>query len=397
MPHVFFSRNQEVGLVITDLKKYYSIRPGVTYLNHGSFGITPQPVREARDRWTAALEQNPMDMFVRQYESLLGNARHRLAELVGARPENLVFADNATNAMNVVASSFPLSAGDEILLNSHEYGAVFKIWTRVAQRVGATVKVVPLGNQFQSPDEILHPILEAVTPKTRLVVASHITSATAIVFPITQLVTELKQRGIPVAIDGPHAVAALPLSLEELGADFYCASCHKWLSAPLGTGFLYVAPHWQDRVVPLNESWGRLLPAIAERWDERFTWQGTRDLAHWLAIPAAIDFLAGVGWDNFRNYVKQRTVLARQAVGELTKQPSMVPDDDDWFTTMAQVTLPTGDWSTLQQRLWENHQIEIPVIDFQDHWYIRVSSYLYNDQNDLDRLIEALKRELTSD
>lgn len=340
------------------------------------------------------LDQEPMDVFVRQYEELQNNARKRLADFVGATMDNLVFADNATNAMNVVAESFPLQEGDEVLLNSHEYGAVIKIWTRAAEKVGAKVVVVPLGNRFESQDEIAQPILDAVTDKTRLVVISHISSATAIVFPVEKVIDALKAKEIPVAIDGPHAVAALPLQLEQLGADFYCASCHKWLSGPLGTGFLYVAPKWQHLVKPLNESWGRLLPNMAEQWHERFTWQGTRDLAHFLALPAAIDFLQGVGLDDFRSYCLQRTEIARAAVSELTAQPSMVPDDPSWYTTMAQVTLPPGDWSNLQMALWKNYQIEIPVIDFQDHWYIRVSSYLYNDQKHLDLLLSSLHREL---
>lgn len=381
---------------IARIKSEYKIRPGVTYLNHGSFGISPTVVRQSRNQWSDALEQEPMDVFVRQYEGLLNNSRQRLADFVGADLSNFVFADNATNAMNVVASNFPLKAGDQILLNSHEYGAVIKIWTRAAEKVGAEVVVAPLGNQFGSDEEIMQPILDAVTDRTRLVVVSHITSATAIVFPVEKLIAELKSRSIPVAVDGPHAVAALPLNLEELGADFYCASCHKWLSAPLGTGFLYVAPQWQDEVLPLNESWGRLLPNMAENWYERFTWQGTRDLAHWLAIPAAIDFLEGVGLENFRAYSRQLTIRARKLVGEMTQQPFMVPDDPRWFTTMAQITLPPGDWGDLQQRLWDNHQIEIPVISFQDQWFIRVSSYLYNDEADQDKLLEALSRELTS-
>lgn len=376
------------------LKQQYQIRPGTTYLNHGSFGISPTVVRDARQNYSAMLEQEPMDVFVRQYESLLDNCRQRLADFVGASRDRLVLTDNATNAMNVVASSFPLQQGDEVILNSHEYGAVIKIWTRAAERVGAKVTVVPLPNRFEDSNEILEPILNAITPETRLVVASHITSATAIVFPIRDLIVEVHQRGVAIAVDGPHAVAALPLHLDQWEPDFYCASCHKWLSAPLGTGFLYVSPKWHETIQPLNESWGRLLPAQAEQWDQRFTWQGTRDLGHYLAIPAAIDFLEGVGLPAFRDRTRELTRRARQEVAQLTRQPLMVPDDPKWYTTMAQVTLPAGDWSHLQATLWEKHQIEIPVIHFQDQWFIRVSSYLYNDESDLEKLLGALGAEL---
>jgi len=376
---------------ISELRSQYRIRPGVTYLNHGSFGISPDAVKWSRQRWIEALDQNPMDFYVRQFETLIEGAKCRLADFLGADPANLVFSDNATTAMNIVATHFPLAAGDEILINSHEYGAVKKIWQRRCQSVGAHVVEAALGNQFQNVDQIIDPILNRITPKTKLVILSHITSATAIVFPIEQLIARIKKLGVSVCIDGPHAIAALPLALEELGCDFYCASCHKWLAGPLGSGFVYVAPASQHYIQPLIESWGRLLPNSAETWDQRFLWQGTRDVSPYLALPAAIDFLEGIGLDKVRGYCLDLTKTVRSTLTQMFGQPLMVPDEDMWMTTMAQVTLPPGDWQNLQAALWQNYQIEVPIIHFQDQWYIRVSSYLYNNENDLDYLVSALR------
>lgn len=373
------------------LRAEYQIRPNVTYLNHGSFGISPNTVRWSRQRWIEALQQNPMDFFLRQQETLLISAKRRVAEFVGAEPGNLVFSPNATTAMNTVAQSFPLRAGDEVLLNSHEYGAVKKIWDRRCKATEAHVCEVKLGNQFASDQEIVDTIMQAITPKTRMVVISHITSATAFVMPVEKIIAACKLRGVATCIDGPHAVAAIDLALDSLGCDFYCASGHKWLAAPLGSGFLYVAPQWHNTIEPLIESWGRMLPATAETWDERFLWQGTLDLSPFLAMPAAIDFLQGVGLPKIRDGLAARSRKIRIDLHDFFGTTPMVPDDPAWFTTMALITLPEGDWSGLQHHLWVNHQIEIQVTCFQEKWYLRVSSYLYNDDDDFDHLLAALR------
>lgn len=222
----------------------WNLEPGVTYLNHGSFGPPPEAVRQARAVWQERLDRQPMDFFVRQLEPALLAARNKLAQFVGSDPENLIFVENATVGMNIVADSFPLQAGDEVLLNNHEYGAVQRIWKRACDAAGAKLVIATLPLPIRNAEETVAGLLAEATEKTRLIVVSHITSPTAITLPVADLCRAARERGIAVCIDGPHAVAQLELNLESLGCDFYTASCHKWLSAPFGSGFLYVAPRW---------------------------------------------------------------------------------------------------------------------------------------------------------
>ncbi|MCY2990599.1 MAG: aminotransferase class V-fold PLP-dependent enzyme [Planctomycetota bacterium] len=369
----------------------WDLRPGVTYLNHGSFGPPPKAVQRARQHWQAELDRNPMDFFVRHYEPAWFAARQTLAKFVGAAAQNLVFADNATSAMNVVAHSFPLRAGDEVLLNDHEYGAVLRIWQRATQSVGATVRFARLPLPVQSTEQVVEALFAATTPRTRLIVVSHITSPTAITLPVASLCAQARRCDIAVCVDGPHAVAQLPLELEQLGCDFYCASCHKWLSAPFGSGFLYVAPRHHSSVRPPQLSWGRLLPQQVEQWSDEFIWSGTRDPAAYLAVPAAIEFLEAIGLEKFRARLHALARYARQQLVELFGLPPSVPDAPEWYCGMAHVPLPPQTPADLQQGLWQRYQIEVPIVTWNERRWIRVSCHLYNRHADIDLLIRALR------
>lgn len=375
----------------------WDLRPGVTYLNHGSFGPPPRIVQAEQRRWRDELDRQPMDFFCRMYEPAWFAARAALAEFIGASEDNLIFTDNATHAMNIVADSFPLAAGDEVVLNDHEYGAVLRIWKRALARAGGgEPRIAKLPQPIESPEQVVESIFREVTPQTRLIVASHITSPTAITLPVEQLCSEARRRGIAVCIDGPHAIAQLDLRLEQLGCDFYTASCHKWLSAPFGSGFLYVAPRHQPRIQPPLLSWGRLLPRKPDTWFDEFIWSGTRDPSAYFAVPAAIEFLRTVGLETFRRSTHGLARYARERLVERFRLPPLVPDSPAWYGSMAHVPLPDGVPDDLQERLWQRHSIEIPVVRWSDRRWLRVSCHLYNDRGEIDRLLQALDAELKS-
>jgi len=368
----------------------WQIRSGTTYLNHGSFGPPSRPVREARRRWQDELDQQPMDVFVRQLEPAMTAARDRLASWLGTAADNLVLIDNASWGMNVVANSVILQPGDNVVISDHEYGAVERIWKSACKRSTADLRTAALPARFEDPEEVVDTLLDACDEQTQLIVVSHITSPTAITLPVKRICERARQRGIAVCVDGPHAPAQIPLELDSLGCDFYTASCHKWLSASFGSGFLYVDPRRQESIRPLVLSWGKLPPGELSRWCDEFLWLGTRDLSALLTIPVAIDVLEEIGWDHFRSHGHELARHARQQLVQRLDASCLVADDPSWYSNMAHVELPVKDASQLQDALWNQHQIEVPVINWQDRWFIRVSCYLYNDQSQVDRLVEAV-------
>ena len=195
---------------------------GVTYLNHGSFGPAPRSVRAAQRRWREAMDDQPMDFYTRRHEPAWRAARAAVAAFVGSPPERLALVDNATYAMNVVAKAFPLQPRDEVLATDHVYGAVRRIWQRACDAADAEWREVRLPSAIESSEQIRDAIVAAMNERTRLLVISHITSATALLLPLEAILAEAKRRNIAVCIDGPHAVAQIDLNLAELGCDFYC-------------------------------------------------------------------------------------------------------------------------------------------------------------------------------
>lgn len=383
-------RRVDVDADWADLAADFEFRPGITYLNHGSFGPSPRVVCATQLAWQRQLRSNPMDFYVREYEAAYFAARARMAAFVGVAPESVVFIENATYGMNVVANSFHLAAGEEVLFTDHEYGAVLRIWQRLCDSVGAKMVTAKLPFPLTDVQSVVDAVAEKMTSRTRLLVFSHITSPTAVILPAAELCALARSRGVRVCIDGPHAVATVPLDLTALGCDYYTASCHKWLCAPLGTGFLYVDPRWHGEIKPPILSWGRIQPALPVNWYDEFVWQGTREASGYLSVPAAIDYLDAVGFDAYRARTHWLARYARKAIEKLTGQAAYVPDDAAWYGSMIGLPLPAGDAPALQKLLRGEHGIEIPVIDWQGRRFIRVSCHLYTTTEQIDRLVAAV-------
>jgi isopenicillin-N epimerase len=338
----------------------FLLDPDVTFLNHGSYGACPVPVFERYQELQRELERNPMSFLGRRFYELMDEARGALASFVGAQAEYLVFVPNATSGLNAVIRSLRLDPGDEVLTTRHEYGAVIRTW----EFVGATLV-------FAEP----HELAEAIGPRTKVVSASHITSPTALVLPIEEICAAAREAGALAIVDGAHAPGQLPLDLERLGADVYAGNCHKWLCAPKGAGFLWARPEHHDWIEPLVVSWG-----YDEGFAKRHGWQGTRDPAAALAVPAAIE--AHRSFDLERCRELAASFHARLPPVGATPAPQM------WATE-----LPPGDADELQRQLHDKHRIEVPVREWEGKRLLRVSIAPYNEAEDVERLHAALTAE----
>jgi len=332
------------------VRDLFLLRDDVVFLNHGAYGACPRPVFEEYQGWQLELERQPVEFHARRFRGLMRTAREALAGYVGADADDLVFVTNATTAVNVVARSLPLGPGDEV-----------QVWS-------------------------------AVTDRTRVVCLSHITSPTALILPVETLVRRTREAGIITLVDGAHAPGQIPLDLRALGADYYAANCNKWLCAPKGSGFLYARREMQPRLRPLLVSWG-------EEWTDgvtpsafinEFEYQGTRDPAPFLAVPAAIAFQRAHDWDSVRETCHALADRAREAVTAITGLPPLSPDDPVWFAQMISIPLPVEDPRAAQRRLLEEFGIEVVATRWQGHPLLRVSVQAYNTRSDIDRLAGAV-------
>jgi isopenicillin-N epimerase len=374
----------------------FLLRPDVIFLNHGSFGACPRPVFEAYQAWQLELERQPVEFLGRRFADLMRQVRESLGAFVGAEPDEVVCVPNATTGLNRVARSLPLREGDEVLATNHEYGALDRTWRFICGKRGARYIRQPVPLPIESADQIVEAIWGGATPRTRVLFVSHITSPTAMLFPVGKLVEQAKEAGILTIVDGAHAPGQIPLDLRALGADFYAGNCHKWMCAPKGSAFLYARREAQRLVEPLVVSWGweSERPSGSRFIDEQ-EWQGTRDIAAYLSVPAAIQFMAEHDWPRAQRDCHELVRYARERVGELTGCPPITPDSPEWFAQMAALPIPPCDLDALKRQLYDEFRIEIPAVEWNGRHFLRISIQVYNTQADVEALVDALRRDRT--
>jgi len=375
------------------LRDLFLLDPDVHFLNHGSFGACPRPVFEEYQRWQRELERQPVEFLGRRFNDLMREARRALAAFVGAEADEVTYVTNATVGLNTVARSLELRPGDEVLSTDHEYGALDRTWRFVCQKREAKYLRRPIPVPIKTAEEVIAAIWAGVTDRTRVLFLSHITSPTAITLPIKPLIDRARERGIITIIDGAHAVGQIDLNLHELGADFYTSNCHKWLMSPKGSAFLYARRDVQRLVEPLIVSWGwEADKPTSSRFIDEQEWQGTRDIAAYLSVPAAIQFFHANNWPAVRQHCHASVRYARDQVAALTGLPPLTPDEAAWFAQMSALPLPPCDLDELKRRLYDEYRIEIPVIRWNERHFVRVSCQGYNTRADVDALIDALCR-----
>jgi isopenicillin-N epimerase len=383
-----------------DARAQMLLDPTVANLNTGSFGPLPRVVFERVTALRQRLAEEPMDYFVRQAPPLLWQARERLAAFLSVDPRRLNFTANVTASVNIVASSLRLATPGEILLTDHEYGSLHWCWERAAQRQGLTLRTFPLPIQTEDPAAIVEAFRNAISDRTRLFFFSHVLSPTGLVLPARELCTEARRRGIVTVIDGAHAPAMIPLNISDLGCDFYGSNCHKWLLSPSGSGFLTCAPGQEDRLQPLQVSWGYHHDrSRADEPDEfgstprlrALEFEGTRDVCPWLAVPTAIDFQAGLGWERIRVRQQELRVYVRHRMAEVASLQLITPANPLLHGTLTAYRLQTGtDLTGLRNGLWER-RIEVNVFERPEGPVLRVSTHFYNTEEEVDRLVMALQ------
>jgi isopenicillin-N epimerase len=374
------------------MRELFLFDPAITFLNHGSFGACPRPVFAEYQRWQLELERQPVEFLGRRFNDLMNQARSLLGDYLGADADDLVYVANATVGLNIIARSLDLHPGDEVLSTDHEYGALDRTWRFLCGKHHAQYIRQPVPVPIGSAADVVEAVWAGVTARTRVLFISHITSPTAIIFPLKALIDRARQAGILTVVDGAHAPGQIDLNLRALGADFYSGNLHKWLMSPKGSAFLYARREMQHLVEPLIVSWGWQAekPGPSKFIDEQ-EWTGTRDIAAFLSVPAAIQFQREHDWPAVRNECHELVRDARERVAALTGLPPLTPDDPAWFAQMAALPLPPCDLDALKRRLYDEFRIEIPVIDWNQRHFVRLSVQGYNTRADLDHLIHALR------
>ncbi|HEY2032469.1 MAG TPA: aminotransferase class V-fold PLP-dependent enzyme [Rhizomicrobium sp.] len=365
----------------------FQLSPELVHLNHGSYGAVPKVVSAEQDRWRVHIESNATGFFRDELPGELRRLAGIAAERFGGKANDWVFCENATAAVNSVLASFGLREGDEIVTTSHAYGAVMKamrIWTA---RFGATVAVAQVPLVVESEEQVVQAIAKSFSDRTKLLIVDHITSATAMIFPVAEIVKAAHTRGIAVLVDGAHVPGHLPLSVEAIGADWYTGNAHKWLFAPKGCGLLWTAPRRQAQTLPVVLSHG-----APDGYTHAFDWIGTRDVTPWLCFEAAARFHDSLGGESLvtrnRDLAAKASETLADELGMIVTAPVTMRGAMACLTSRPSPVEP-GRAASFIARIRECCGAIIPAYVFEDAFCIRISAQIYNEMHDYESLAKA--------
>ncbi len=372
------------------MKELYHLDPSITFLNHGSFGACPKPVFEVYQNWQRKLEQQPVEFMAIKVYDFLEEARHALGDYVGCHGDDLIFVTNPTTAVNTVIRSLDLGLDDEVLMTDMEYGSLVRTWEHYAQDKGFSIVQQPTSIPLTTHEDYIEHFWKAVTERTKIIYLSEITSSTGLILPVDAICKKAKEAGIMTIVDGAHVPAHIPLNIAEMDPDVYVGACHKWLSAPKGSSFLYVKKSLQETIEPLIISWGSEVDRSPSPFIYESQYQGTWDPSAFLTVPAAIQFQQEHDWNSVREKSRILNRETRDRIYEIIDSESICPNTEEWLGQMASIITNIENGLDFKRRLMDEYKIEIPVFPWGDKILFRTSFNAYNDENDADRLIEVL-------
>jgi isopenicillin-N epimerase len=376
-------------LLWREVQQAFRVDRSLVNLNNGGVSPAPGAVQDAMARYLAYSNEAPVRNMWRVLEPQKEGVRQRLARSFGCETEEVAFTRNASEGLQICQFGFDLAPGDEVLTTDQDYPRMLTTFEQRVRREGIVLKTFPIPVPAEDPGEIVRRFEAEITDRTRLILMCHMINITGQILPVREVVAMARERGIPVIVDGAHAFAHFPFTLDDLGCDYYATSLHKWLFAPFGTGFLYVR---RDRIPGL---WP--LMASPERMDgdiRKFEEVGTHPCANYLAIGQALTFHEGVGAERkAARLIHLRDSWARALLEEdrVRLHTSLAPGN---AAGIANVTVEGIEPGPLAEWLWERHRIIVTPIGHPDCRGLRISPSVYTTMEEVERFVDAMRRAL---
>lgn len=373
------------------MKNLFLLDNNITFLNFGSFGACPKEVFDDYIQWQYLLEKEPVQFIAFDGIGYVKHALSALATYINCNANDLVFVPNPSHAINLLAKTIKLAAGDEVLSTNLEYGAMDRTWNYYCKAAGAKYIQQPISLPLTSKEAFIEEFWKGYSAKTKVVFISQITSSTALIFPVKEICEEAKKRGLITIVDGAHVPAHIELDLSQLQADFYTGACHKWMMTPKGCSFLYAKPEFQAMLDPLIISWGyqSAAPSNSQFFDYH-QFNGTRDFSAYLTVPKALAFMEQHDWKKVSAQCKNNVLAVAPKLFELLNTKPLAPLTNEFFGQMCSAEIKTSEPEKLQRLLFEKYRIEIPVMRHADKCYIRFSFQAFNTVAEIDYLVQSL-------
>jgi len=375
-----------------DIRKKFLLNPEITFLNHGSFGACPKPIFEDYRKWQIELEKEPIQFITKKGINQLDFSKQELAKYINCEKQDIVYVTNPTLAMNTVIKSLKLEKDDEILTTNQEYGAIEKTWEYYCNKVGAKLIKADIKLPITSKENFLKQFWKSLSKNTKIVFLSHITSPTALIFPVKEIAQKAKQLGLLVVIDGAHAPGHIPLNLKEIKPDAYTGACHKWMLAPKGSSFLYVEKSLQKQIDPLIISWGYKSEFPSDSiFQDYHQYNGTRDFSAFLTTPKALDFFKENNWEKQKERCRNELKYYYPIVAKEFNSSPICPVTDEFLAQICSIPISTKNPVALKELLYSKYKIEIPIVVTKKQIYLRISFQAYNSNKEIEYLIDSIR------
>ena len=374
------------------IKQKFLLNPDITFLNHGSFGACPKDVFEDYQNWQRKLEADPVQFMTKTGQQTLNISRKALAHYINCNEQDIVYMPNPTTALNTVIRSLDLQEGDEILTTNQEYGALDRTWNFYCKKTGAKYVHADISLPLVSKEKFLEEFWSSLTAKTKIIFLSHITSSTALIFPAQEICDRARELGLMVIVDGAHVPGHIDLDIKKLNPDVYTGANHKWLLAPKGNTFLYVKKELQDAIDPLIVSWGydAAFPSTSQ-FQDYHQYNGTRDFSAYLSTPACLKFFEENKWETEKKQCRKLLQHYSPIIAEELNSHVLAPLTDEFFGQICSIPIQTDKPFELKDYLFDQHKIEIPIMPVDEQWYIRTSYQAYNGEQEIEKLIDAIR------
>jgi len=373
------------------MRSQFLLNPEITFLNHGSFGACPKPIFDNYQYWQAELENEPVQFIQKKSAGYLKNAKEALSAYIHCSADDFFFTPNPTIAINTIMHSLRLQPGDEILATNHEYGAMDRTWNFFCKKTGAVYVKQNIPLPIISKEQMLEDFWKGYSNKTKAIFLNHISSATALVFPVKEICDKAKELELITIVDGAHVPGHIDLDIMKLDPDFYTGTLHKWMLAPKGSSFLYVKKTFQQDLDPLVVSWGYEADVPGEsQFLDYHEYQGTRDISAFLTTVEAIRFLKVNNWTAESARCKKMILDYYVSFCQLVDTVPICPVTSEFLGQMCSIPIQTKEPSVLKELLFQKYKIEIPVMQCDHGIFLRISLNAYNSEKDLEILRSAL-------
>lgn len=375
------------------IKKQFLLDPNLSYLNHGSFGACPKSVFADYQKWQLLLERNPYQFIVTDGVAHLETSKKALAAYINCNFKDVVYVPNPTMAMNIVIKNLDLKKDDEVLTTNQEYGGVGRAWKYYCKKAGSKYIQQKISLPLQSKEQFLEQFWAGLTPNTKVVFLSHITSPTGLIFPVKEVCEKAKALGLISIIDGAHVPGQIPLNIKDLDPDVYTGACHKWLLTPKGNSFLYVKKALQKQLDPLVVSWGyEAIKPSESQFQDFHQFNGTTDFSTYLTTPAALAFFEEHHWDDRMSECRKLLQQYYPIVAKELDSEIICPLSDEFLGQMCSIPIQPADPVQLKKLLYKKYNIEIPITATTEQSYLRISFQAYNGEKEIENLIDSIRK-----